>query len=75
MPKTEATNWRLISKSTAHIGSRKQLLLLVVSVTMHSRLGGYYKRQEVFMYAYHKLVAKNRKPQIDGRYEVKNLHI
>ena len=53
MPKTEATNWRRTSKCTAHIGPRKWLLLLVVSVTMHSR------QQEVIMYAYHKLLAKN----------------
>ena len=38
MPKMEAKNWQLISKCTEHIGSRKQLLLLVVSVTMHPRL-------------------------------------
>ena len=50
--KTEATNWRLTSKCTAHIGPRKHLLLLVVSDTKHS------KQQEVIMYAYHKLVAK-----------------
>ena len=55
MPKVEATNGRLISKCTAYKGSRKQLQLLVVSVTMLC----YYKQQEVLMYAYNKLVAKN----------------
>ena len=53
MPKMEATNWRRTSKCTAHIGPRKWLLFLVVSVTMH------FRQQEVIMYAYHKLVAKN----------------
>ena len=38
MPKTEATNWRLIPKCTGHIGSRK----IALTVSQGTFISGYY---------------------------------
>ena len=77
MLKSEATNRRLISKYTAHIGSRK-----ILSDVKQVILGyGCYWLLCVQGWliqgtrSYHQVVSHKRKPQIDGTHKVRNLHI
>ena len=59
MPKTEATNGRLISKCTAHI--------CILGLLLQATRGNHACSPQVG--------GQKWKPQIDGTYKVKNLHI
>jgi len=63
MPKMEAINWRLVTKSSAHISSVR---------TTFSRKPGYYRLLllEVTMYSYHKWYAKNGSHILTANFQV-----
>ena len=81
MPKTEATNRRLISKYTAHIGSRKilsdvkQVILGYGCYWLLCIQGWLIQGTRSYHVCLPQVVSHKRKPKIDGTHKVRNLHI
>ena len=81
MPKTEATNRRLISKCTAHIGSRKilldvkQVILGYCCQWLLCIQGWLIQGKRSYHVCLPQVVGHKRKPQFDGKHKVRNLHI